>query len=92
MDEISIYAAGDTSRTDAMSTLLPKYHLDYALLPIDGIYNMDAAEATACAQSLGAKHSIPIHMKPGALFDQKMAERFTGPGRIIVEPGREIDL
>ena len=52
VDEISIYAAGDTSRTDAMSTLLPKYHLDYALLPIDGIYNMDAAEATACAQSI----------------------------------------
>ena len=54
VDEVSIYAAGDTSRTDAMTSLLPKYHLDYALLPIDGIYNMDAAEATACAQSIGA--------------------------------------
>jgi L-ascorbate metabolism protein UlaG (beta-lactamase superfamily) len=67
-------------------------HLDYVLLPIDGIYNMDAKEASACAELIGAKHAIPIHMKPGALFDANMAKKFTAKNRLIVKAGEEIDL
>ncbi|HBF40111.1 MAG TPA: MBL fold metallo-hydrolase, partial [Firmicutes bacterium] len=73
VDKAKIYASGDTSTTEAMKTLLPGYKLDYALLPIDGFYNMDAKEASACAAMIGAKHNIPIHMKPGALFDRSIA-------------------
>ncbi len=92
VDGVKVYAAGDTSETDAMKTFLPGCGLDYALLPIDGIYNMDAEEATACARAIGAKHNIPIHMKPGALFDRRVAEAFDAPGRLIIEPGWEITL
>lgn len=91
-DGISLYAAGDTSETEAMSNLLPSLHLDYALLPIDGIYNMDAKEASHCAELIGAKYTIPIHMKPGSLFDRKMAEKFSAKGRLIVVAGDEILL
>lgn len=91
VDGVKIYASGDTSTTDEMQSMAA-LQLDYALLPIDGIYNMNAKEASDCAAVIGAKHNIPIHMKPGGLFDLEMAEQFTGPNRLIVQPGEEIAL
>ena len=91
-DGLSLYAAGDTSETEAMHTLLPGYHLDYALLPTDGVYNMGPEEASRCAALIGARHSIPIHCKPGALFDREQALQFHADGRLIVEPGETIQL
>jgi hypothetical protein len=49
-------------------------------------------EAIACANLVKAKHSIPYHMAPGKLFDQKKAEQFDVPGRLIVPAGEEITL
>jgi L-ascorbate metabolism protein UlaG (beta-lactamase superfamily) len=66
--------------------------LDYALLPIDGHYNMDAKEAAECARLIGARVNIPVHMKPGELFDRERAEAFDAPGRRIVAAGEEIEL
>lgn len=91
-DGLSLYAAGDTSETEAMHTLLPGYHLDYALLPTDGVYNMGPEEASRCAALIGARHSIPIHCKPEALFDREQALQFHADGRLIVEPGETIQL
>lgn len=91
VDGITLYAAGDTSKTDAMDDFAER-HLDYAVLPCDGIYNMDIPEASECAKIIGAKHSIPIHIKPGVLFDRKRAEQFTAEGRILLEPSDEIIL
>ena len=91
-DHLKIYAAGDTSGTRYMSENLAHENIDYALLPIDGVYNMGPKEASECAKIIGAKHSIPIHMKPGELFDEKKAEAFHADGRIILEPGMEINL
>lgn len=91
-DNLSIYCSGDTSKTDDMENKLSKYNLDYALLPIDGIYNMDAIEASECAKIIKAKHTIPIHMKPLELFDMERALEFEDPSRLIVQAGEEIDL
>ena len=91
VDGIRIYGAGDTSTTEEMKEFA-KLELDYTLLPIDGIYNMDPKEAAACAEVIGAKQSIPIHMKPGELFDRAMAEKFTAKNRLIIEAGKEIML
>lgn len=91
VDGKTLYAAGDTSTTKEMKEMA-SLHLDYALLPIDGIYNMDPEEAATCADIIGARHSIPIHMKPGALFDAGMAARFTAKSRLIVKAGEEITL
>jgi L-ascorbate metabolism protein UlaG (beta-lactamase superfamily) len=87
-----VYASGDTSYTDYMKDSLSKLHIDYALLPCDGVYNMDAKEAARCADIIGAVHAIPVHMKPGALFDQAVADRFTAKNRLIVKAGQEIGL
>ena len=91
-DGVTVYAAGDTSYTDYMKDVLPGMHLDYAFLPCDGVFNMDAVEAGRCADIIGAKHSVPIHTKPGKLFDRTVAERFTAKNRLILEPGEEISL
>lgn len=90
MEGKKIYFACDTSRTEAMEKELPGEHLDYAFLPIDGIYNMGPEEASQCAALIGAVHSVPVHMKPGALFDRAEAEKFEASGRVIVEPGETV--
>ena len=91
VDSIKIYIAADTSKTKAMESFAAK-KLDYALLPIDGYYNMDAKEAAECARLIGARVNIPVHMKPGELFDRERAEAFDAPGRRVVAAGEEIEL
>ncbi len=91
MDCVSLYAAGDTSETEQMKDMKSRC-LDWVLLPIDGIYNMGAAEASRCAALIGAKHTVPIHMKPGGLFNRSAAEALHSSGRVIVEPGEIIEL
>lgn len=91
-DGITLYASGDTSLTEDMKNKLPNYNIDYALLPIDGIYNMNAIEAVECANFINAKHTIPIHMKPMELFDEEKAEEFVHPSRLIIKAGETIDL
>ena len=88
---ISIYATGDTSTTQQMSELAQR-DIHYAFFVCDGRFNMDLEEASACAQLVGARHSIPYHMAPGALFDRERAEQFQGPGRLILEAGQELIL
>lgn len=90
-DGLKVYASGDTSATEEMKEY-SAMNLDYVLLPIDGVYNMNPAEASKCADLIGAKHSIPIHMIPGSLFDAQKAEQFTAKNRMIVKAGKEIEL
>jgi hypothetical protein len=60
---------------------------------------MDVAEASECARLVGARHSILVHMvpmndpsDPAQLFSREAAEAFQAEGRIILEPGEEMDL
>ncbi len=91
VDGVKLYHAGDTSETGRMKELASRA-LDWALLPVDGVYNMDAGDASRCAVLIGAKHSVPIHMAPGRLFDAKTAGAFQCPGRVIMKPGETLVL
>ena len=91
IDGVKIYASGDTSRTKQMDTFAGM-KLDYAIFPGTGILSMGPKEAAECARMIGAKHNIIVHLKPGALFDQKKAEEWEAPNKLIIEPGQEIDL
>lgn len=86
-----IYVAGDTSTTDQM-TKLADYNIDYAFLPMDGIYNMDIDEAIECEKIIKAKHTIPYHMAPGELFSEERASKFVTPTTMIVRPGETIEI
>ena len=95
LDGVTVYGSGDTSKTDYMVDVLSKEDIDYALFCMDGVYNMGAEEASECARIVGARHSIPVHMLPadcGKIFDRKVAETFKAEGRLILEPGEEIEL
>ena len=93
-DGVKAYFSGDTSTTPSMSGFAEK-KIDYAFLCCDGVYNMDAAEASECAKIIGAKHTIPYHMEPAkdkSGFDMSVAESFDEPGKIILKPGEELVL
>jgi L-ascorbate metabolism protein UlaG (beta-lactamase superfamily) len=91
VDGVKIYASGDTSKTEQMKSFAAR-ELDYALFPLDGVYNMGLEEGAECARLVGAKHNIPIHLKPGSLFDHKSADEWDAPNKLIVEPEQEIEL
>ena len=47
----------------------------------------------SCAEIIGAKHAVPIHMNPKQmLFDPAVAEQFTAKNRLIIKAGEEIEL
>lgn len=90
-DGISVYFSGDTGETKQMSRMA-KRKLDYAVLPMDCTYTMDIPETIHCAELISAKHTIPVHMSPGKLFDAERANQFTAHGAIILKPGEKINL
>ena len=90
-DGLKLYFSGDTSKTTQMAGLAAK-KLDYAFLCCDGFYNMGLAEAAECAKLIGARHNIPVHIKPGELFDRTLAEQFAAPNRLIIDAGEEVEL
>ena len=91
VDGIKLYFSCDTSTTPQMKEFAAR-KLDYAFLCGDGFYNMNLEEAAECAKLIGAKHNVPVHLKPGELFDRSMAEQFNAPNRLIIEAGEEIEL
>lgn len=88
---VSVYASGDTSTTEQMEELAGR-DIHYAFFCCDGIYNMDMEEAVTCAKLVNARNSIPYHMKPGSLYDKRLAETFDAPNRLLIEAGEEITL
>ncbi len=88
----SVYVTGDTSTTQQMPLLAEK-EIDYAFFCCDGVYNMDAAEASKCAEMVSAKHNLPYHTSAkndGYNFDRDVAEQFEADNRIILAPGSKI--
>ena len=68
-----IYHAGDTDLIPEMDTI----KADIALLPVGGLYTMDAESAAQAAKKVKAKIAIPIHW--GTLQDvggKEAAEKF----------------
>jgi len=93
-DGPSVYVSGDTSKTDEMASLKEK-KIDYAFFCCDGVYNMNAEEASECAALVQAEVSIPYHVSPADpanSFDMETAERFQAEGRRILKPGEELVL
>lgn len=91
VDGLKLYFSGDTSTTPQMAQFAAR-KLDYAFLCADGHYNMGLDEAAQCANLIAARHSVPVHLKPGELFDREMAERFQGANRLIIEADEEVEL
>lgn len=91
VDGVIIYHAGDTDLIPEMGDLR-EVGIDYALLPIDGTYTMTPQEATEAAKLINPKHMIPMHMKPGMLWDYHQAMMVTAPMAMLMKPNDEIEL
>jgi L-ascorbate metabolism protein UlaG (beta-lactamase superfamily) len=91
LDGVKLYASGDTSKTAQMMSFAER-RLDYAIFCGDGKFNMGLKEAAECAELVGARHNIPVHLKAGALFDRKRADKWDAPNKLIIEPGQELEL
>ncbi|MBN1464725.1 MBL fold metallo-hydrolase [candidate division KSB1 bacterium] len=91
---ILLYHAGDTSKIDEMAELTA-LNIDYALLCVDGIYNMSPEEAMQAAALIHPKKAIPIHVAPAnasAAEKQKNIDRFNPPNKLILKEGDVIYL
>lgn len=84
-----IYGAGDTSYFKEMEDFKD---LDLALLPSDGIYNMNIKEAARCADLIDVKRAIPIHMSPGSLYDERIAKKFNTKKALLLKPGETLEI
>ena len=91
VDGVKVYATGDTSKTDYMPKL-KKEKIDYALYCCDGIYNMDAKQASKCAKIVKAKVDIPYHSYPENLYSESITSQFKSKGKVILLPSQEILL
>ena len=89
VDGITLYGAGDTSYYPEMESF---NDLDYALLPVDGIYNMSAQEASRCAHVIDSRYFIPIHTSPTQLYDEDIAKSFKSPHALYMKPGERLKL
>jgi L-ascorbate metabolism protein UlaG (beta-lactamase superfamily) len=60
-DGTTVYHAGDTSLFGDMALFGRLYPLDVALVPIGGVFTMDAYQASEAVRMLSPKLAIPIH-------------------------------
>ena len=90
-DGIKLYHAGDTSKIKEMADLATK-NITYALLPMEGVYNMGPEEATECAKIINAKNYIPIHTSPDGTFNQAIVDKFNVTNKIVLKPGAKLEL
>lgn len=89
--DIVIYHSGDTSTTEQMVEF-PQYDIDYALLCMDGYYNMGPEEAMEVAQTIKAHAVIPIHTSPSGSFHRQNAIDYTLTNRLYMEPNDAMEL
>ncbi|MCH4887772.1 hypothetical protein EZV73_09315 [Acidaminobacter sp. JC074] len=89
--DLVIYHSGDTSMTDQMIEL-KDYSIDYAMLCMDGFYNMGPEEAEMVAGDIEAQVVIPIHTSADGSFNINQANKFDYDGSLVVKPGETIVL
>jgi len=87
---IKVYHAGDTGKIEEMADLTAR-NITYALLPMDGIYNMSPETAMEADSVIQPKYCIPIHTAPGS-YSEAIVARFTAANKLVVKPGETIGL
>lgn len=60
-DGTTLYHAGDTSLFGDMALFGRLYPIDVAILPIGGVFTMDAYQASEAVRMINPKWAVPIH-------------------------------
>ncbi|MFS1512617.1 MBL fold metallo-hydrolase [Chengkuizengella sp. SCS-71B] len=91
LGDVLLYHAGDTSYIEEMK-LLSNKNLTYALLPVDGIYNMDPEEAAEVAKMINAEKVIPISTGEDGFYNVENIRKFNVENKEVLKPGDVIEL
>ena len=98
-DGLTVYHAGDTCLFSGMALWGQLYPLDVALLPIGGVFTMDAPQAALACTLLGCKSVIPMHWgtfpvlaQSTEAFKQELALRAPDCRCIDLAPGKSISF
>jgi len=98
-DGTTIYHAGDTSLFGDMELFGRLYPLDVALVPIGGVFTMDAYQASEAVRMLNPKLAIPIHYasfpivaKTADEFMAQCAEKAAHVKVIALPAGESVDI
>jgi len=60
-DGYTVYHSGDTGLFSSMALWGKLYRIDLALLPVGGVFTMDAAQAAMATMMLRCKKVVPMH-------------------------------
>ena len=71
-DGYTVYHAGDTGIFSSMALWGKLYRIDLALLPIGGVFTMDAAQAAMATMMLRCKKVAPMHWGTFPVLDQNV--------------------
>ncbi|MCD6571458.1 MAG: MBL fold metallo-hydrolase [Deltaproteobacteria bacterium] len=90
LDNKRIYHAGDTDRIPEMKDL----NVDIAIIPVGGVYTMDALSAIDAINDIRPRHVIPIHFGDivGSREDAEKLLKVTTCNIHILDPGETLDL
>lgn len=71
-DGYTVYHAGDTGIFSSMALWGKLHRIDLALLPIGGVFTMDAAQAAMATMMLRCKKVAPMHWGTFPVLDQNV--------------------
>jgi L-ascorbate metabolism protein UlaG (beta-lactamase superfamily) len=98
-DGTTVYHAGDTSLFGDMELFGRLYPLDVALVPIGGVFTMDAYQASEAVRMLNPKRAIPIHYasfpivaKTADEFIAQCAEKASHVKVVALSAGESTDI
>lgn len=73
-DHLVLYHAGDTGIFNTMAELGQLYKIHVALLPIGGVFTMDALQAANACKLIGCEMVVPMHWGTFPMLAQSTAE------------------
>ena len=98
-DGLTVYHAGDTCVFSGMALWGQLHAIDVALLPVGGVFTMDAPQAALACSLLGCKQVIPMHWgtfpvlaQSTAAFKEELARRAPACRCLDLAPGQSIYL
>ncbi len=98
-DGLVVYHAGDTCIFSGMELWGQLYPIDVALLPIGGVFTMDARQAAQACKLLGCKSVIPMHWgtfpvlaQSAEYFQEQLAKVCPGCDCVAMRPGQSLSF
>jgi L-ascorbate metabolism protein UlaG (beta-lactamase superfamily) len=76
-DGTTVYHAGDTSLFGDMELWARLYPMDLAIVPIGGVFTMDAMQASEAVKLMGPKAAMPVHYQSFPIIANS-ADEFVG--------------